>query len=190
MERSLNFRDLLESAPDAMVIVNAHGEMVLVNAQAEKMFGYSRQEMLGQKVELLVPEPLRQHHETQVQGYFKAPSARPLAAGLKLHGRHKDGHEFSVEISLSPFVTAEGVLVSSAIRDITNRLETQEKLRQAERLAAIGEMSAGLAHESRNALQRSQACLELLALKVQAWPEIAGLVADVQKAQEPFALPV
>ena len=177
-------RDLLESAPDAMVIVDARGRIVLVNAQSEKMFGYARQEMLGKKVELLVPEPYREQHETQVQDYFKAPSARPMGVPLKLRGRRRNGHVFPAEISLSPFNTAEGMLVSSAIRDVTERQETEEKLRQAERLAAIGEMIAGLAHESRNALQQSQACLELLALKAHAWPEIAGLVADVQKAQD------
>ena len=85
----------------------------------------------------------------------------PWAWACNCIGRHKEGHYFPVEISLSPLKTEEGILVSSAIRDITVRQETEEKLRQAERLAAIGEMIAGLAHESRNALQQSQACLEL-----------------------------
>ena len=110
-----------------MVIVNAQGEMVLVNSQAEKMFGYTRQEMLGQKVELLVPVPVREMHQRQVHDYFKAPTARPLGAGLNLTGRRKDGSVVAVEISLSPFTTAEGVLVSSAIRDVTCRNETEAK---------------------------------------------------------------
>jgi PAS domain S-box-containing protein len=115
------FRELLESAPDAMVIVNAAGEIVLVNAQVERVFGYQRDELLGKRVEILVPERRRGTHALQRRGYLSDPHARPMGAGLDLYGRRRDGTEFPVEISLSPLPTEEGLLVSSAIRDVTER---------------------------------------------------------------------
>jgi PAS domain S-box-containing protein len=132
------FRALLESAPDAMVIVDGSGVIQLVNAQAELMFGYSRDELLGRSVELLVPERFRGRHALHRDAYAGTAQVRPMGAGLELHGQRKDGHEFPVEISLSPLDTAGGQLVSAAVRDVTDRKAAQKRVSE---LAAIVESS-------------------------------------------------
>jgi PAS domain S-box-containing protein len=179
-----HYRRLLDAAPDAIVIVNGKGEIVLINTQAEQLFGWSRQELRGRPVEVLIPERFHAAHVRDRDGYLADPRPRPMGAGMELFGRRKDGREFPVEVTLSPLQTDEGVLISSSIRDVTWRKEFEERLRQAERLAAIGEMVTGLAHESRNALQQSQACLELLALRARDRPELLPLVTDIQKSQD------
>ena len=132
------FRALLESAPDAMVIVDSDGRIVLVNRQTELLFGYTREALVGQPVEMLLPEQFRAGHHHLRSGYFAAPDVRAMGAGRELLARRADGTEFPVEISLSPLDTETGTLVSAAVRDVTSRKRAEDQFRD---LAAIVESS-------------------------------------------------
>ncbi len=124
------FRALLESAPDAIVIVDPSGAIVLVNAQTENLFGYSREELIGQTVEILVPARYHATHAGHRAGYSHDPRVRPMGVGLDLYASRKDGTEFPVEISLSPIQTRDGTLIASSIRDITDRKRFERALQE------------------------------------------------------------
>ncbi|MEA2142094.1 MAG: hypothetical protein QOI64_524 [Solirubrobacteraceae bacterium] len=128
------FRALLEAAPDAMVIVDSHGHIALVNEQAERLFGYRRQELIGKSISELIPKRLRPQHRHHVKTYGREAVARPMGGERELYALRKDGSEFPVEISLSPIETDEGMMVSSAIRDISARKRELTELREAEEL--------------------------------------------------------
>lgn len=136
------FLGLLESAPDAIVIVDQSGNIVLVNNQTERIFGYQRHELLGRPVELLMPERFQERHRMHRSGYIADPKTRPMGACLDLMARRKDGTEFPVDVSLSPMMTEKGILVTSIIRDITDRKKAEAVLRESkERFHTLARVS-------------------------------------------------
>ena len=152
------FRNLLETAPDAMIIVDRRGRIVIVNSQTERMFGYLREDMYGEPVEMLLPGELRHSHVKSRSGYTVDPHVRPMGRGMELRGLRKDGSQFPVEISLSPVTTEGGSFVSSVIRDVTERkrmeLEINEARRSAERAnKANTAFLAAASHDLRQPVQ-------------------------------------
>src|SRR5215469_8635074 len=122
---------VVEAIPDAVAVVNQQGFIIQVNSQTESLFGYTRDELIGQKIEILVPERQRPRHDLHREQFHRQPKTRRMGSGLDLYGRRRDGSEFPVEISLSPVAGADGVIVLSAIRDISDRKRIEEELRRA-----------------------------------------------------------
>ena len=176
-ELGAKYRGLLEAAPDAMVVVDEAGAIVLLNLQAEKQFGYHRDELVGQQVTNIIPEGFA---ERLIADDLRSPAealAQQIGSGLELSGRRKDGTEFPIEIMLSPLESAEGVLVTAAIRNISVRKAAESHLLEAEKLESIGRLAGGIAHDFNNMLFVIQAYAELLADDL-AVANLHGLDAD------------
>lgn len=187
------FRSFLEAAPDAMVIADGFGKMVLINEQAEKMFGYARAELIGSPVEILIPERLRERHPAHRAVYAHRPVPRAMGSSLELFARRKDGSELPVEVSLSPLESEEGVLVCSAIRDVSERKKAEEA---RSRLAAIIDSSEdaiigmtldGVITSWNRGAQRifGYASHEILGRSIEVLGHAGGF-GDLSRPQEPY----
>jgi len=166
-------RELLEFAPDAVIGVDRSGHIVLANSRTEAVFGYSQDELIGERVEMLVPEPLRSVHVSHRENYFEAPRTRSMGAGLDLHARRKDGTEFPCEISLSVVATEAGLMSLAAIRDTSEQRRDRDELRRAvKRLQAATDVALALGGETQlervldAIVERGRALVEARALVI------------------------
>jgi PAS domain S-box-containing protein len=178
---------LLESATEGIILIDAGGRITLVNRAAERMFGYTRAELLGQTLEMLLPERIRAAHVGHRTGYFAGPRVRPMGIGIDLAGRRKEGAEFPVEISLSYVETAEGMLAMAFVTDITERKRAEaelqqqrETLYQSEKMAALGTLSAGIAHEMNNPLGIITSRIEVMLLDAETQHLPEQVVEDLR----------
>ena len=173
---------LLEGAPDPVVIVDHAGRIAIVNARTEIVFGYPRAELIGQAVEMLIPEQSRATHAAPREWYHRSPSAREMGAGSELFARRRDGTVFAVDVSLSPMSTPEGTLIISTIRDVTDRRRTEDLLRQAQKMEAIGNLTGGMAHDFNNFLGVIIGNLDLARRQVDGNEDLAEMIGEALEA--------
>ena len=180
---------ILNTAVDAIVTIDQRGKVLHVNRAFEKLFGYAPEEVIGNNISMLMPEPDRSGHDGYLHRYSETGKAAIIGVGRQVLGQRKNGSLMPVDLAVSEVKIGDQTLYAGIMRDMTERKQTeadlhmtQQKLIQSERLAAIGQMVTGLAHESRNALQRSRACLDMLSLDLESAPEQQDLVRRSRSA--------
>ena len=141
-----------ERCPSGLMVVNSSGKIITVNREVERQFGYTREELLGQSVEMLVPESLSPGHSKLREQFAAVSIARPMGAGRELFGRHKDGRQIPVEIGLSSIPTPSEIFVLATIVDVSERRQMEERLKQVHKLEALGSLASGLSHDFNNIL--------------------------------------
>ncbi|MFO0975769.1 MAG: PAS domain S-box protein [Planctomycetaceae bacterium] len=175
-------RAVLNTAVDSIITINVEGIIASVNPATERMFGYTEDELLGRNISMLMPEPFSTQHDSYIKRYLETGNATIIGIGRQITAMKKGGAEFPVHLAISEFNVRKTRFFTGIVRDLTDLEQVQRQLLQSERLAAIGQMVTGLAHESRNALQRAQACLDMLALDLQERPEQLDLARRTRTA--------
>lgn len=176
------FRMLVETAPTGIIIADSKGRIVDVNLHSLNMFGYERSELVGQLMEVLLPEKLQSVHQQHRAAYAEHPHARPMGLGMDLFGRRKDGTEFPVEISLGPLATRGEMLISAAVVDITTRKKMEERLRVSQRMEAIGKLAGGVAHDFNNLLTVIMGCCDAISMELSGDHPAMARMETVKKA--------
>lgn len=183
-EREARMRTVLDAAADAIITVDEHGIIESCNPAGLRMFGYDADEIIGRNVSVLMPSPYAEEHDGRLANYLEFGQPSVIGKEREVVAQRSDGEVFPIDLSISEVWLGNNRLFTAIVRDITERKRAQKRLLQAGRLAAIGQAMTGLAHESRNALQRSQACLELLGDSIHDNPEALDLIDDIQEAQD------
>jgi PAS domain S-box-containing protein len=183
------FRGFLNASPDAMVIADESGHIVMASQRVETLFGYNPDTIVGKPLRILVPERHRHGHAAQERMYFAAPRVRPMGVGKTLLGLHANGTEFPVEISLSPYLAPDGLFVIAVVRDITQRTQAEEQLRQAQKMEAVGQLTGGIAHDFNNMLTSILGNVELLEWGDKTHDtETAALIAAIRRSSQRASL--
>ncbi len=179
-------RAAVESAPTGLIMTDAEGRIVLVNREIERLFGYAREELHGQAIELLLPHRFREHHPSSRARFTAHPRARAMGAGRDLRGRRKDGSEMPVEVGLTPVATEDGLFVIGSVVDISERIATEEaqrlvaeQLRQAQKMEAVGTLAGGIAHDFNNLLGAIMGYAELVQQSVSGNAEVSADVHEI-----------
>ena len=183
------FRGFLNAGPDATLIHNEAGEIMLASPRVEALFGYKPNELLGQPLGILIPERFRKRHAGHMQAYLQAPVARAMSGNLELLGRRRDGSEFPTEITLSPYRDEDGLFTIASVRDVTERLQLQEELRQAQKMEVIGQLTGGISHDFNNLLTIIQTNIELLEWNSESLcDDVRESIAAIRRATDRAAL--
>ncbi len=178
------FKAIFNSAVEGIIIIDETGLIESFNPAAETMFGYTAKEVTGRNVKLLMPPEHAAEHDRYLREFRQTGHRKIIGLGRKVSACRRDGTTFRIHISVSEFLLGERRLFSGIVRDVTDLDRAEDRMLQAERLAGIGQAMAALAHESRNALQRSQAGLEMLARRVKDQPEAMELINRIERAQD------
>jgi len=175
---------LLESAAQSIVSIDQSGRIVLVNGRTTEMFGYSREELIGAPIEILLPEPVRAKHALQRAAYFETPHPRPMGIGLELAGRRKDGSEFPVEVSLSYLRTEDGPVGIAFVTDISQRKGLEEQLLHSQKMEAVGRLAGGVAHDFNNMLTVISGYNQMILDQLSPLDPLRGYAEEVLKAAD------
>ncbi len=183
-DREKRLRAILDTAVEGIITIDENGLIESINPSGERLFQYKAEELLGRNVSVLMPPPYAAEHDGYIDNYKKTSVAKIIGIGREVTALRKDGTTFPVHLSVSEVPLSTGRIFTGFIHDLTQRAEAEARLLDSARLAAIGEAMAGMAHESRNALQRSQACLDLLADRVMEDAESNDLIEGIQRSQD------